>query len=72
MNSKLNMYELTRRMMRYQDRVACGPNDRSCDGGIPTFTCPAHGGDLSDRDDFTPEDEAARIAWDRGLAEALR
>lgn len=57
-----NAYELAHRAMVLSERIDCGPGGIYCDGGAPSFVCPAHGG-LHDDEDWW-DDECAQVYSD--------
>jgi hypothetical protein len=64
-----SIHELAARAMRLMDSIPCGPDGKSCDGGIPVYRCPAHGGE---HDGETPADTEAREAFEQRWGNEVR
>lgn len=65
----MNIYELTKRAIKLNSSITCGPNKQACDGGKPAYVCPNHGGE---NDNETVDDIFARESYRRRwLAEVV-
>lgn len=42
---------LAERAMNQMAATPCGPGDLACDGGIPAYHCPNHGGEPEERNE---------------------